>query len=116
MTFGTEWGWGTPRDECRRILDAYVEAGGNFVDTANFYTGGTSELFLGEFVSGRREQLVIASKYALAMRPGDANSGGSHAEQMQRLDDASRIEPGYPHDYLRSATVTRFLYGGAKIE
>jgi hypothetical protein len=38
------------------------------------------------------------------------------ADQMQRLDDASRIDLGYPHDYLRSGTVTRFLYGGAKIE
>lgn len=97
MTFGTEWGWGTPKDECRRIFDAYVEAGGNFVDTANFYTGGTSESYLGEFVAGRRETLVIASKYALAMRPGDPNSGGSHRKSLVQSLDASlaRLKTDY---------------------
>ena len=89
MTFGTEWGWGTPKDECRRIFDAYVEAGGNFVDTANFYTGGTSESYLGEFIAGRRDSLVIASKYALVMQPGDPNSGGSHRKNLTRSLDAS---------------------------
>jgi len=97
MTFGTEWGWGTPKDECRRILDAYVEAGGNFVDTANFYTGGTSETFLGEFLAGRRDEIVLATKYALAMRPGDANSGGSHRKNLMQSLDASlaRLKTSY---------------------
>jgi aryl-alcohol dehydrogenase-like predicted oxidoreductase len=89
MTFGTEWGWGTPKDECRRIFDAYVEAGGNFVDTANFYTGGTSETLLGEFMAGRRDALVVATKYALVMRPGDPNSGGSHRKSLVQSLDAS---------------------------
>ena len=51
MTFGTDWGWGADRDECRRMLDAYAEAGGNFVDTANNYTNGTSERVVGELVA-----------------------------------------------------------------
>jgi aryl-alcohol dehydrogenase-like predicted oxidoreductase len=42
MTFGTEWGWGADQNESRRVFDAYVDAGGNFIDTANFYTGGTT--------------------------------------------------------------------------
>ena len=97
MTFGTEWGWGTPKDECRRIFDAYVEAGGNFVDTANFYTGGTSESFLGEFIAGRRDALVLATKYALVMRPGDPNTGGSHRKSLVQSLDASlaRLKTSY---------------------
>ena len=51
MTFGDDWGWGSPKDEARKIYDAYREAGGNFIDTANFYTGGASERFVGEFVT-----------------------------------------------------------------
>lgn len=43
MTFGTEWGWGSPADTARRILDRYLDAGGNFVDTADMYTGGKGE-------------------------------------------------------------------------
>ncbi|WP_264293808.1 aldo/keto reductase [Diaphorobacter aerolatus] len=39
MTFGTDWGWGADEAEARRIFDLYVERGGNFIDTANFYTG-----------------------------------------------------------------------------
>jgi len=53
MTFGEEWGWGSSKDEARQILDAFFEAGGNFIDTANVYTNGTSETFLGEFLQGR---------------------------------------------------------------
>ena len=43
MTFGEAWGWGASEEECRRMFDAYVEAGGNFVDTACNYTDGESE-------------------------------------------------------------------------
>ncbi len=89
MTFGTEWGWGTPKDECRRIFDAYVDAGGNFIDTANFYTGGTSEAFVGEFIAGRRESLVIATKYAFCMNPGDPNAGGTHRKNLVQAVEAS---------------------------
>src|SRR6202161_3539951 len=52
MTFGDEWGWGSPKAEAQKIYETYREAGGNFIDTANFYTGGTSEKFLGEFMQG----------------------------------------------------------------
>src|SRR5690242_18908567 len=65
MTFGTDWGWGSDAQEARRIFDTYVDRGGNFIDTANQYTGGTSEQFVGEFAQEKREQLVIATKYTL---------------------------------------------------
>jgi aryl-alcohol dehydrogenase-like predicted oxidoreductase len=48
MTFGDDWGWGAAEDEARKVYEAFREAGGNFIDTANIYTNGTSELFLGK--------------------------------------------------------------------
>ena len=58
MTFGEDWGWGTPKGESQKVYETYREAGGNFIDTANVYTNGTSELFLGEFMKGHRESIV----------------------------------------------------------
>ena len=52
MTFGDDWGWGSAMDEARKVYDAFREAGGNFIDTANLYTNGTSESFRGEFMAG----------------------------------------------------------------
>ena len=63
MTFGEDWGWGSARDEARKIYDAYREAGGNFIDTANLYTNGSSERLLGELLEGHREEVVLATKY-----------------------------------------------------
>lgn len=55
MTFGEDWGWGAGKDESRRIFDAFLEAGGNFIDTANGYTNGSSEKMLGEFIQKERD-------------------------------------------------------------
>ncbi|WP_163110485.1 aldo/keto reductase, partial [Acinetobacter baumannii] len=63
MTFGADWGWGAEKDEARRIFDAYVDRGGNFIDTANAYTNGSSEQLVGKFAEGKRERLVISTKY-----------------------------------------------------
>jgi len=82
MTFGTEWGWGAEEADARRIFDAYLDRGGNFVDTANAYTNGSSERLVGEFAQGRRERLVISTKYTTATRPGDPNSGGNHRKSL----------------------------------
>jgi aryl-alcohol dehydrogenase-like predicted oxidoreductase len=89
MTFGTDWGWGADREEARRMFDAYVERGGNFIDSANGYTGGTSERFVGEFADGRRDRLVIATKYSVPTRAGDPNSGGNHRRSMVRSVEES---------------------------
>jgi len=62
MTFGEDWGWGAAKDEARKIYDAYREAGGNFIDTANIYTNGSSEKLVGEFIAGHREEVVVATK------------------------------------------------------
>jgi len=69
MTFGEDWGWGSSKDESRQILDAFFEAGGNFIDTANVYTNGSSETFLGEFLKGNRDSAVLATKFTNSM-PG----------------------------------------------
>ena len=82
MTFGPDWGWGAARNEARNMFDTYVQRGGNFIDTANNYTSGTSERFVGEFVRDRREQLVIATKYSCFTRAADPNSGGNHRKSM----------------------------------
>jgi aryl-alcohol dehydrogenase-like predicted oxidoreductase len=89
MTFGEEWGWGASSDESRAIFDAYAEAGGNFIDTANFYTGGTSEKLVGEFVRGERDRWVIATKYTLSMREGDPNAAGNHRKNLHQAVNAS---------------------------
>src|ERR1700724_4017234 len=60
MTFGDEWGWGSPKAEALKVYETYREAGGNFIDTANFYTNGTSERFMGEFIQGHRERVVLS--------------------------------------------------------
>lgn len=66
MTFGTEWGFGADKDESRKIFERYVERGGNFIDTANGYTDGTSETFLEEFMESGWEQFVVATKLHLS--------------------------------------------------
>jgi aryl-alcohol dehydrogenase-like predicted oxidoreductase len=89
MTFGEDWGWGADREESRRIFDTFAASGGNFIDTANSYTGGTSERFLGEFIAGDRDRFVIASKYTHAERFGDPNSGGNHRKSLRQAVQAS---------------------------
>ncbi|MFI5560124.1 aldo/keto reductase [Amycolatopsis japonica] len=88
-TFGTEWGWGAEQDEARKLFDRYVERGGNFIDTANTYTDGSSERLLGEFARGRRESLVLATKYTTLRRPGDPNSGGGQRKSLFASVEAS---------------------------
>jgi len=82
MTFGEDWGWGSSKDESRQIFDAFAEAGGNFIDTANMYTNGTSEKMVGEFVAKDRGRFVIATKYTFPIREKDPNSGGNHRKSL----------------------------------
>jgi aryl-alcohol dehydrogenase-like predicted oxidoreductase len=89
MTFGEEWGWGASHEESRKIFDAYALAGGNFLDTANRYTEGTSEKFLGQFIASDRDHWVLATKYSLQDRRGDPNFSGNHRKNMVRSIEAS---------------------------
>jgi aryl-alcohol dehydrogenase-like predicted oxidoreductase len=98
MTFGNDWGWGADPRECRAMFDAFVDRGGNFVDTANNYTGGTAERLVGEFATGRRDALVLASKYSLHVHGDDVNGGGNHRKSLARAIDGTLRRLGT--DYL----------------
>jgi aryl-alcohol dehydrogenase-like predicted oxidoreductase len=89
MTFGEEWGWGSSKEESRGIYDRFRDLGGNFVDTANLYTNGASELFLGEFMQGHRDQVVLATKYTNAVPGKDPNAAGNHRKSMMTAVEAS---------------------------
>jgi aryl-alcohol dehydrogenase-like predicted oxidoreductase len=73
MTFGTEWGWGSDVETARTIFHRYLEAGGNFVDTADGYTNGRSEEMLGKFMADakNRDRIVLATKFSFTGSPGD---------------------------------------------
>src|SRR6202166_4840914 len=102
MTFGQERGWGAPKDESRKVYDAFREAGGNFIDTANIYTDGTSESFLGEFQEGHRDSVVLATKYSNAAPGNDPNAAGNHRKSMMQAVEASlkRLRTDYIDLYL----------------
>jgi aryl-alcohol dehydrogenase-like predicted oxidoreductase len=83
MTFGENWGWGASIDECRRILTAYAEAGGNVIDTANQYTDGASEQIVGELLGAERDRFVLATKYTVSTRRDDPNAAGNHRKSLR---------------------------------
>lgn len=92
MTFGEDWGWGASREESRKIFDLFAEAGGNFVDTSCNYTEGTSERFVGDFISGNRDYFVVATKYSLrpnSANPKDPNAGGNGRKNLIRSVESS---------------------------
>jgi len=89
MTFGDDWGWGSAKDEARKVYDAFREAGGNFIDTANFYTNGTSESFLGEFMEDHRQSVVLATKYTMSAPGTDPNAAGNQRKNMMQAVEAS---------------------------
>jgi aryl-alcohol dehydrogenase-like predicted oxidoreductase len=83
MTFG-DGGWNAGAGTARSVFARYLEAGGNFIDTADAYMGGASEELLGAFIkeAGARDRLVVATKFSVASRPGDPNSGGNGRKNM----------------------------------
>jgi aryl-alcohol dehydrogenase-like predicted oxidoreductase len=87
MTFGEDLGPGTGASvkESEQIIDRYLELGGNFIDTANFYTRGHSEKILGDhlaFDREKRDRVVIATKFSGNLYPGDPNGGGSNRKAI----------------------------------
>ncbi len=86
MTFGTDWGFGSDIIESKKVFDAFINAGGNFLDTANIYTKGTSEEMISEFIGAERDNLVIASKYSLTESDRINQSGNSRKNMMQSVE------------------------------
>jgi aryl-alcohol dehydrogenase-like predicted oxidoreductase len=99
MTFGTEWGWGTEQDVSRNIFNRYIDAGGNFADTADMYTGGTSEKMVGQFIRERnlRDRVVLATKFTFNAEPGNPNAGGNGRKNIYRALEGSlkRLQTDY---------------------
>ena len=90
MTFGTPR-WGASKEASREIFDAYTAAGGNFIDTADVYSGGTSEELVGRFVAegARRDELVLATKFGFNAQKGNPNAGGNGRKQIHRALEGS---------------------------
>ena len=85
MKFGEDLGWGSSVADSEKILDRYIELGGNFIDTANLYTKGHSEKIIGDHIGRhkkRRDRLVIATKFSANLEPGDPNGGGSSRKSI----------------------------------
>jgi aryl-alcohol dehydrogenase-like predicted oxidoreductase len=100
MTFGEDLGWGTSVAESEQIIDRYIELGGNFIDTANFYTKSHSEKIIGDHIgrhSERRDRLVIATKFSGNLYPGDPNGGGSGRKSViaQCENSLRRLQTDY---------------------
>ena len=104
MTFGTELGWGNNKKDAEKIFNAYVDLGGNFVDTADMYTKGTSEKMVGEFIAKRklRDHIVLTTKFSWNTDPGNPNGGGNGRKYMMRAveDSLRRLGTDYIDLYL----------------
>lgn len=100
MTFGEDWGWGADKATSQAIFERFVAAGGNFIDTSNNYTNGTSECYVGEFIKAQRDRYVVATKYTLRVTTDDAlnpNLGGNSRKSMARSVENSlrRLDTDY---------------------
>lgn len=100
MTFGKDWDWGSTEEESHKILSRFIEQGGNFIDTANMYTKGHSEVIIGDYLKKkgiRRDQLVIATKFFGNLYPGDPNGGGANRKSMYAAVEKSlsRMQTDY---------------------
>lgn len=91
MTFGTEWKIGVDRSASEEIFNGYIEAGGNFVDTADAYNGGESEVLVGKFVAERclRDWVVLATKFSVCGEQGNPNAGGNGRKNIYRAVESS---------------------------
>jgi aryl-alcohol dehydrogenase-like predicted oxidoreductase len=100
MTFGEDLGWGSSVEESQQIMDRFIAAGGNFIDTANFYTKGHSEKIIGDHIGrhpAKRDRLVISTKFSGNLYPGDPNAGGSGRKSIVNACENSlrRLQTDY---------------------
>ena len=97
MTFGEDWGWGSNRETSKAIFDTFLKAGGNFIDTADVYTEGSSEEMLGDFIQAERDYIVLATKYTLSNTTKDPNRSGNHRKNLVQSVEASlkRLKTDY---------------------
>lgn len=109
MTFGKDWGWGSDAATAKEIYDAFLEAGGNFIDTADVYTEGSSERILADLISADRDHVVLATKYTLSNTTHNPNNSGNHRKNLVQSVEKSlrRLNTDYidllwvhAYDYL----------------
>jgi len=107
MTFGTDWGWGTDKNTARELFNTYIDRGGNLLDTADLYTNGVSEQWVGEFVRARqlRDRVAIATKFSFNADPANPNSGGNGRKNILRAVEGSlrRLNTDYLDLYILHA-------------
>ncbi|MET7568085.1 aldo/keto reductase [Streptomyces sp. NPDC005492] len=119
MNFGEEGGFGCDVEESEKILGTYLDRGGNFVDTANFYTNGHSEAILGDYFTahpGLRDRIVLATKFYGNLHLGDPNGGGASRKAIVgQLEDSLRrlrtdyIDLYWLHNHDRSTPIEETL-------
>ena len=97
MNFGMSENAPCDEGEAKRIIGSFLDQGNNFIDTANVYAAGTSETFLGEFMSEDRERLVLATKFTGQTRSADINASGNSRKIMMDSVHASlrRLKTDY---------------------
>ncbi len=115
MTFGNDLGWGSEVPEAESVLSRYIEAGGNFIDTANSYTRGHSEKIIGDYFAqrkGKRDRIVLATKFFFNLFAGDPNGGGAgrkgivaQCEESLRRLQTDYIDLYYLHNWDRFTPV-----------
>jgi aryl-alcohol dehydrogenase-like predicted oxidoreductase len=107
MTFGTDWGWGADKSTARSMLDRYLARGGNLIDTADLYTNGDAERWIGEFLHDRgdRDRVVVSTKFSFNGTPDDPNAGGNGRKHILRALEGSlaRLRTDYVDLYLLHA-------------
>jgi aryl-alcohol dehydrogenase-like predicted oxidoreductase len=119
MTFGEDDGWGASPETAEAILAEYLDRGGNVVDTANTYTNGHSEKIIGDFFAarpGRRERVVLSTKFFANLHPGDPNGGGAGRKALigQLEESLRRLQTDYvdlywSHGWDRRAPIEETL-------
>ena len=97
MTFGEDWGWGSDIASSKEIFNKFLEAGGNFIDTANVYTEGSSERILSDLIQADRDHIVLATKYSLSNTTHNPNKAGNHRKNLFQSVEASlkRLKTDY---------------------
>ena len=90
MTMGTPR-WGSPDEVSEAIFNGYVDAGGNFIDTADVYAKGRSEQLVGEYIAKRslRDKVVLATKFSFNAEPGNPHAGGNGRKNLHRALEGS---------------------------
>ena len=88
MTFGEGWPMGVDKNESKKVYDAFINAGGNFIDTANIYNKHNAESFLGDFTKSERDNIVISTKYTLSENPLLNRTGNSRKNMVESVEES----------------------------